>query len=267
MLRAWYGVVSTGGQSLYALRKLGLENMASYPSGSQVLLNSSYVDDLLPGANTEAEAELQVKETIQLLKLGGFSLKFVCNSQQSPPTEASTDQESIGILGYVWHPLQDTMSLGVSDLNFNIKKRGAKADNPFPVNDEESAGRMVDLQAKITRRMCLAKTAEVWDPLGVLEPIKSKLKRDLANLNGMEWDDEIPAADFPTWKSNFQMFPEIKELKFKRTVVPNDCDLTAECSRTLLCCMPCSPASEFKPEGDIVPYRQHNCSVLVFYER
>ena len=229
MLRAWYGVVSTGGQSLYALRKLGLENMASYPSGSQVLLNSSYVDDLLPGANTEAEAELQVKETIQLLKLGGFSLKFVCNSQQSPPTEASTDQESVGILGYVWHPLQDTMSLGVSDLNFNIKKRGAKADNPFPVNDEESAGRMVDLQAKITRRMCLAKTAEVWDPLGVLEPIKSKLKRDLANLNGMEWDDEIPAADFPTWKSNFQMFPEIKELKFKRTVVPNDCDLTAEC--------------------------------------
>jgi hypothetical protein len=77
MLRAWYGVVSTGGQALFSLRKLGEDNAVMYPLGSLVLLVSSYVDDLLPGSNSKSEADQQVAETQELLAMAGFKVKFV----------------------------------------------------------------------------------------------------------------------------------------------------------------------------------------------
>ena len=229
MLRAWYGVISTGGQALYALRLLGLDNQVKYPSGSSVLLTSSYVDDLLPGASTKSEAVLQVKETRDLLKLGGFETKFVCHSFEAPPEIASSDNETVGVLGYTWRPLEDTLSLGITDLNFHPKKRGMKEENPFPVIDKESAGKIVDQQDKITKRMCLAKSSEIYDPLGIMEPLKSKMKRDLSKLNGTDWDEPVPDTEYTTWRENFLLFPELRKITAPRSVVPENCSKPSVC--------------------------------------
>ena len=222
MLRAWYGVVSTGGQAHCTLKRLGEENAAEFPLGSKVLLNSSYVDDLLPGSNCKVEAEAQVKETQALLALGGFKLKFVCHSNDKPPDAASSDAETLSILGYTWNSKEDTLTLGVSDLNFQKKTGGAKPENPFTVSDADSAARIIDLQEKITRRMCLSKSAEIYDPLGLWEPLKSKFKRDLSRLNGLEWDENIPTCEESTWRSNFMLFPMLKQTKVNRAVTPQE---------------------------------------------
>ena len=222
MLRAWYGVVSTGGQAHCTLKRLGEENAVKFPLGSKVLLDSSYVDDLLPGSNCKVEAEAQVKETQTLLALGGFKLKFVCHSNDKPPDAASSDAETLSILGYTWNSKEDTLTLGVSDLNFHKKMGGAKPENPFTVSDADSAARIIDLQEKITRRMCLSKSAEIYDPLGIWEPLKAKFKRDLSRLNGLEWDENIPTCEESTWRSNFMLFPLLKQMKVHRAVTPQD---------------------------------------------
>ena len=63
-------------------------------------------------------------------------------------------------------------------MNFNPKVRGAKAPNEAPVTTREEAMELIKKVA-LTRQAVVAKVAEVFDPLGLLEPIKLQLKLHL----------------------------------------------------------------------------------------
>ena len=52
MLRAWYGVIQTGGQAGFALDKL-----ADYPLAKDCLKKDRYVDDILPGEDTQEDTQ------------------------------------------------------------------------------------------------------------------------------------------------------------------------------------------------------------------
>ena len=56
-----------------------------------------------------------------------------------PPENASSDGESCKLLGYRWFPKEDLLSPGLGELNFNKKKRGAKAPNLTPITTREEA--------------------------------------------------------------------------------------------------------------------------------
>ena len=44
---------------------------------------------------------------------------------------------------------------------------------------------------KLTRRMVVAKTAEFFDPIGLIEPLKIILEPHLIRLNNIRWDKDI----------------------------------------------------------------------------
>ena len=222
MEAGWYGVESTLNQAQTAMRKLAQLRQAEMPLGAAAIIKSAYVDDVSDGAATQHEAEQMVKEVREILAAGGMSLKFVAFSGQDPCSKASKDGINTSLLGYNWKPKQDVFSLGFGTINFNKKTRSGRKENPFPVETSDDVEKLLKTVGALTRRIVVGKIGELFDPLGLLEPLKSMFKIQLSAFNGLGWDDPIPLECVPVWENNFKMFVDIPKVMFKRCVIPVD---------------------------------------------
>ena len=112
----------------------------------------------------------------------------------------SNDQESVIVAGLKWFPKGDFIKLNVSELNFNKKLRGRKSG--------EDIGVVPDI---LTKRDCVSKFSEVFDPLGKVAPILGGMKLDVSVLHqrSLDWDDPIPAELKNIWVANFNLIKEI----------------------------------------------------------
>ena len=75
MTRAWYGVVPTGAQAAVAIRLLAELSSSDHPDAIDVLSKDIYVDDVNPGAETEAGRDNQILSTQSVLQQGGFGFR------------------------------------------------------------------------------------------------------------------------------------------------------------------------------------------------
>ena len=121
MTRAWYGVVPTGAQAAVAIKMLTELSSDAHPGAVEVLSKDIYVDDVNPGAETEAARDAQISSTQLVLKKGGFGFKYVVYSGKEPGEKASSDGVHIKILGYKWDSEQDILYPGFTKLNLNKK--------------------------------------------------------------------------------------------------------------------------------------------------
>ena len=222
MKRAWYGVRSTGPQASEAFRRLAMLHKDSHPLGARVLLENTYADDILSGTRCYLLSEQEVKEVKEILEAGGFSLKFVAHSFQEPPSDSTTDTDSLNILGYKWHPVVDTVSLNLQEINFQKKRRGLKPGNPEPVDTPEDIEKLVKSLSGLTRRHVVGKCGEIYDPIGLYEPVKSALKRSLSTLNHLDWNEKLSEKDKSTWTEYLKLWPELSKVTFSRSTVPQD---------------------------------------------
>ena len=80
------------------------------------------------------------------------------------------------------------------------------------------------LKGQFTRRTILGKVAGVFDPLGLVTPVSAKFKLDLNSLNRLklDWDDPIPPEHLPVWVKNLEKIQEIRGVKFRRTIIPEN---------------------------------------------
>ena len=121
MLRAWYGVIQTGGQAGYALDKLAEISAEEFPMAKECLERDRYVDDILSGTDSIEDRDEQINQVQELLSKAGFSLKYVVKSGENPGEKASTDGVTMKILGYKWNMVEDIMHPGISEFNINKK--------------------------------------------------------------------------------------------------------------------------------------------------
>ena len=96
----------------------------------------------------------------------------------------------------------------------------------------------------MTKRNCISKIAEIFDPTGRVTPLTSRFKIDInqLTLRKLDWDDEIPEDLRQSWSSNFEMIQEIRNVRFKRAVIPEDAIDTnveticmADASQSMIC--------------------------------
>ena len=218
MLRAWYGVSATSGQAGHAIDMLVTKYGDEYPEAAEPLDKCRYVDDITPGSSTAEIREEQIKQCQELLDKGGFSLKFVVKSGEPPCEKASVDGSSMKLLGYKWIPQEDTLSPGLGELNFNKKHRGSKKPNVEPVVTEQDARKLVQ-DLIVTRRIVVSKIAEMFDPVGLFEPIKLQLKLAMRPLVDLDWEDPLPLEDQQYWKERFVEYIDYTTMQAKRSVI------------------------------------------------
>jgi hypothetical protein len=99
MTRAWYGVSSTGNQAGWAIEELAGMHSDSLPAALPPLTEGRYVDDILGEAETADDRDLQIEQSIKCLAKGGFGLKYVAISGETPPEKATTGGQTINCLG------------------------------------------------------------------------------------------------------------------------------------------------------------------------
>ena len=97
--------------------------------------------------------------------------KYIVRSGEKPGEDASSDGESIKLLGYKWFTEEDVLASGISELNLNKKVNGARKPNPTPVVDYKDAKELLG-SISLTRRQVISKVSEFFDPVGIWEPIK-----------------------------------------------------------------------------------------------
>ena len=221
LMVGWYGVTSTGNQSGEALEKLCKELKEEFPMAYPIIVEDRYVDDIFSGSNSKDEADEQIVQVQSAIQHGNFPLKFVVKSGEKPSEIASSDGETVKVLGYKWKTQNDTLSPGFSELNFNKKRRGAKAPNPFVVNEPSDVSKLLSSKT-VTQRIVTSKLSEIYDPLGLWEPFKLQLKLEAQGLNGIEWDAALEPDVQEHWKSRFKDFLQIPFMTADRCIIPEN---------------------------------------------
>ena len=179
-------------------------------------MRDTYVDDCATGAANDQDAEQLALDMNELLCKGGFTTKGYSFSRRPPPPALTKDGESISVLGYKWFTVDDVLSIAFGTLCFAKKYRGKK---------QVSADSHV-IPEELNRSICLGKVHELFDPCGLTAPIMGCFKIDLRNLFDGElgWEDPISKEDHDTWVKNFHLLVSIGQIRYSRTVVPENAE-------------------------------------------
>lgn len=232
ILTLMYGLRSAANQCTYALKEIASRLKDKYPLAYKILTSYTYMDDSSNGSNDLHERDRMIDELRELLPLGGFVLKVVVKSGESPSEKASADGVYTTFCGYKWNSLDDYLMLNSGDMNFNPKRRGIKKPNEFNIETEEDVERLIDGKI-LTRKILLGKTLEMYDLIGLLEPLKARLKLDLQLLKDLDYDAAIPTEHRERWLSNLKMIHNARYVKCARAFIPvnavdpNDMELIA----------------------------------------
>ena len=228
-----YGVRSSGNLAECALRRTAELCKDEFPRAYSVITRDTYVDDMLSGTESSEET-LSVTDELEANVLkGGFRLKGFTISGYDPSESLSSDSESVVVAGLRWFPKGDFIKLNISELNFNKKLRGKKSVEDIGIIPET-----------LTKRDCVSRVSEIFDPLGKVSPILAGMKLDISILHQhqLDWDDPIPSHLKIIWEANFELIRELGNIRFNRAVIPEDAvhlDVetldTADAGENLIC--------------------------------
>lgn len=210
-----FGVSSAPFLALRTLRQLAVDEAASFPLASQVLLNEVFVDDIVSGSDCVDNALVLQRELIAICKAGTFELrKWTSNS---PEFLSSLKQDNSN--------QDDALILSALDNDTSVKVLGLKWN---PILDTFTYQTEAPAQ-KCTKRIMLAEISKIYDPLGFLSPITLFVKHliQLLWVSGTEWDDCPPDGIRDLWFRFVTELPQLQDIKLYRPVLPctNDVQL------------------------------------------
>ena len=154
------------------------------------LLKSTYVDDIISGADTIDEAFELYTQAKEIFRKGGFNLrKFLSNCQplqmridaaeQLPEAmESEREREHVKVLGVSWNAYDDTLTFDLSELSSTA----------------------MDLHP--TKRNVVSVIGRFYDPLGYLSPVTIRFKTIFQRLcqARVDWDEDLPEALLKEWR-------------------------------------------------------------------
>ena len=224
-----------------------LPQFAAMVEERQVLVEDSYVDDILMSHDDIKMLEKITEGVEEILKAGGFSFKPWIFSGQSGRSGATTtssnsetavsapktlvlpnqmqDEESKA-LGVGYEPETDKLRIKIS-INF-LKKRG-KMRMGLDLREEEVRSNTPN---PLTRRVLLSQIAAFYDPIGLAVPAKQKGvmlvresyqeagKDNTANKSLLARDDPLSPR---LWEASIRLFEEYVRLghvRFERSLMP-----------------------------------------------
>ena len=215
-----YGVRPSGNQTMAAFVKLSDHCKLHHPehsSGADVLAEDAYMDDILHSEDSPDKCRFIAESLDFTLNLGSMSVKAYTFAGSEPSELVSGDGENVGLVGMLWKPAEDIISIDVKELYLGKARRGK-----LPELVQGDVGEA--LIKVFTRRVVVGKIAGLFDPMGLVTPVSARFKlnlHELCKLN-LDWDDKIPDIYLETWVKNLEDIQKIREVRFRRSVVPPD---------------------------------------------
>ncbi|XP_050528192.1 uncharacterized protein LOC126898294 [Daktulosphaira vitifoliae] len=204
-----YGTSAAPFQALRTIRELANVDGQLYPQAAEILLNDTFVDDIITGANSEKNALDYQTQLIKLCSLAQFELrKWASNSSQvlqavsenaramSPSLLLNkSEQSDVKVLGLRWDPKTD---------NFSFLTQSTSTT--------------------LTKRSILSDIARVFDPLGLLSPVTFLAKHIMQLLwtAGTNWDDPVPTEIQNVWKRYQTELKCIEDIEIPRRITRDE---------------------------------------------
>nr|XP_046476830.1 uncharacterized protein LOC124216393 [Neodiprion pinetum] len=181
-----YGLASAPYLAIRVLHQLVQDEGKQYPFASHVILENTYVDDILSGAEDVDQGREKINELNQLLKAGGFELQKWTSSHPETLVDISRNHQEIAMhLNLDQSPFFRALGLALRpDID-------AFAFSP----------QIHQTRDNFTKRKVLSQTAQLFDPLGWLSPITIRAKIFMQELwaLGFDWDEPLSASLSSRW--------------------------------------------------------------------
>lgn len=200
-----FGVSSAPYLALRTLNKLADDEEVNFPVGAKIIRGSMYVDDVLVGTHSVAEALVAREQIIGILGTAGFELrKWTSNT-----SDILKDLPSDHLLNSTFLCLDDKCTAKTLGVRWNA------ADDFFYFTTEKVEHRNV-----YTKRQVLSLIARLFDPAGWLAPviIVAKIIMQDMWLDKTEWDEEIKPVALNKWKNFITKYNEIDDIKIPRWI-------------------------------------------------
>ncbi|XP_068236892.1 uncharacterized protein [Palaemon carinicauda] len=221
-----FGDKPSGTIGMLALKLTAEMSKDEYPVATQIILNNSYVDDILGSCDSIEIANELMKQTERIIGRGGFKIKhWILSSKENyeNPNVKVTKWEKEKVLGIVWDPHRDRLVYEVK-INFSPKHRKIHTEPNLAPDDL-----MVNVPQYLNRRMLLSQITSQYDPLGLVcpETLRAKLlMRQLISrteviegkVSHYDWDSAVSTDIRNEWLSYFQMLFELQSFSFPRCV-------------------------------------------------
>ncbi|XP_063823731.1 uncharacterized protein LOC135073478 [Ostrinia nubilalis] len=170
------------------MQRIACDEGHKYPLAAERIKSDVYIDDVMTGCQSEAEAIEVYKQLNQLLAKGGFKLqKWTSNSnkllevfKEDTGRDVEIKQDQVTkVLGLTWNRTTDEF-----DYSVKLPPRAA-------------------MSAPETKRKIISEISRLFDPLGWIAPciITSKVFIQRLWIAGMGWDDELPPELLKQWES------------------------------------------------------------------
>ena len=228
-----YGQVSASCQSECAMEMLAEDCKLKSPDVHSLLMKSRYVDDLGESKSSKEECERLTMEADEVLGSVGINCKGWTVTGSKPSEVVSKDGVTIGVGGFKWDPINDTVQVKVPHLFFAKKTRGRLAEDTLVFNaDIHDIDDFVPKELNL--RSVTSKYASIFDYLGFLSPALAGMKRLLrATCKAtVGWNDSMPQDLRNKWLKEFMFVEKLRSFKFKRAKMPED---ALDCKMRILC--------------------------------
>ncbi|XP_043258051.1 uncharacterized protein LOC122400592 [Colletes gigas] len=180
-----YGTAPAPFLATRSLNQLAKDEAKNFPVAAEIFTRDFYMDDLLTGADSY-ETALDIKQQcVALARAGGFHLRQwtsndtrliadlqLKNQQQSLCLDPSQTKKTLGVY---WNPANDQISYSFKQISLE--------------------------QSRITKRVLLSQIAQLFDPIGLLEPVIIKAKIVMQQLwkSAVDWDEPVPQRIEQAW--------------------------------------------------------------------
>ncbi|RLU26233.1 hypothetical protein DMN91_000026 [Ooceraea biroi] len=198
-----FGAACSPFLAVSCVRRLAKKGAKRHPLASSALLENTYVDDIISGANTILEARVLQNQLSELLQGGFEAHKWCSNSQdalrevptklrESNPTTNIDANNTISTLGLEWNLMLDV---------FQFKTQ-----------------MVADVS---TKREMLSAISKLFDPLGLIGPVLTVAKILMQGLweIKIDWDDPLPETILFKWRMFQESLEEVHTLRVPRVVI------------------------------------------------
>ena len=211
--RVSFGNKPSGAIATVALRKTAEMGEDQFPEATRVILNNTYVDDIIKSIETRKKANQITGDIEKLLDKGGLKLKeWTYSGDRSSGDKTKIAMEPSAatekVLDVVWDPIRDNFQFKAK-LSFSPKKKLTLIRKDMTPAD-------IHIPDILTKRTLLSQVNYIYNPPGLARPYTARAKilmRKLwTNETKLDWDDPLPEENSREWVIFFNDLPEMEKI-------------------------------------------------------